>query len=148
MGKYHVTNYEQMSVDDFNQPSGLPIDRDNRWVVRADKIPWHDLEKQYALVFTSNRGPKPLPFRLVFGALMIQQLLELTDEETLEQIKENPYLQYFVGQSGYVYQRPFSSSTLSRARQRIGDDEVLAMVDRIEDLMVAEGVTSKIGKRH
>ena len=126
MGKYHVTNYEQMSFDDFNQPSGLPIDRDNRWVVRADKIPWHDLEKQYALVFTSNRGPKPLPFRLVFGALMIQQLLELTDEETLEQIKENPYLQYSLVNQGMfindhlVHQR-------CRARQRIGDDEVLAM---------------------
>ena len=53
-----------------------------------------------------------------------------------------------MGQSGYVYQRPFSSSTLSRARQRIGDDEVLAMVDQIEDMMIAKGVTSKIGKRH
>lgn len=148
MGKYHVTNYEQMSFDDFNQPTGLPINRDNRWVVRADKMPWHDLEGQYAMVFTSNRGPKPLPFRLVFGALMIQQLLELTDEETLEQIKENPYLQYFVGLPGYVYERPFSSSTLSRARQRIGDTEVLAMVNEMEDLMLQKGITSKIGRQH
>ncbi|MFL2018875.1 transposase [Weissella hellenica] len=148
MGKYHVTNYEQLSFDDFNQPTGLPINQNNRWVVRADNMPWHDLEKQYAMVFKSKCGPKPLPFRLVFGALMIQQLLELTDEETLEQIKENPYLQYFVGQSGYVYERPLSSSTLSRARQRIGDAEVLAMVNEMEALMAQKGINSKIGRQH
>lgn len=41
MGKYHVTNYEQLSFDDFNQPTGLPINQNNRWVVRADNMPWH-----------------------------------------------------------------------------------------------------------
>jgi len=41
--------------------------------------------------------------RTAFGALIIKERLGLSDEETVEMISENPYLQYFMllGLSGY-----------------------------------------------
>ena len=33
--------------------------------------------------------------RIALGALIIKEKLKLSDEETVEQIRENPYLQYF-----------------------------------------------------
>ena len=48
-----------------------------------------------------HRQPRaPLPRRLR-GALLVQARLCLTDEETVEQIRENPYIQYFLGFEGY-----------------------------------------------
>jgi hypothetical protein len=39
--------------------------------------------------------------RLALGSLIIKEKLGTSDRETVEQIKENPYLQYFIGQSHY-----------------------------------------------
>jgi len=39
--------------------------------------------------------------RVAFAALIIQEKLGLTDEEMVEQIRENPYLQYFIGYGEY-----------------------------------------------
>ncbi|MCC3631205.1 MAG: transposase [Microcoleus sp. PH2017_39_LGB_O_B] len=41
-------------------------------------------------------------------------------EPPREQIRENPYLQYFLGLSGYSNARPFDSSMFVYFRQRIG----------------------------
>ena len=35
--------------------------------------------------------------RIAYGALVIKEQLSISDKETLKQIAENPYLQYFLG---------------------------------------------------
>ena len=42
-----------------------------------------------------------LSFRMALGALIIKEKLSISDRETVEQIKENPYLQYFIGIESY-----------------------------------------------
>ena len=39
------------------------------------------------------------PFRIALGALIIKEKLGISDRETIEQIREKPYLQYFLGMS-------------------------------------------------
>jgi hypothetical protein len=34
---------------------------------------------------------------MALGALIIKEKLGISDRETVEQIRENPYLQYFIG---------------------------------------------------
>ena len=46
-------------------------------------------------------GRSALPGRVVFGSLIIKERLGTTDEETAEQIRENPYLQFFLGLSEF-----------------------------------------------
>ena len=47
---------------------------------------------------------------MALGALYIQQRLGVTDRETVELITESPFLQFFIGLSGFQYLKPFDSS--------------------------------------
>jgi len=44
---------------------------------------------------------------MALGALVINEKLRVTDDETIEQIKENPYFQYFIGLESYQNEAPF-----------------------------------------
>jgi hypothetical protein len=56
----------------------------------------------------------------VIGAVIIKHKLSISDEETVEQIRENPYLQYFIGLKGFQAKAPFASSLLVEIRKRMG----------------------------
>ena len=62
----------QIRFSDFNQPMGLTMSPENRWVKKADLIPWDELECEYAGLFKSKTGTVAKPFRLALGALLIQ----------------------------------------------------------------------------
>ena len=87
----------QHSFLDFNQPMGLHMNPDNRWVRLADRIPWDEFEVKYAKLFPSDTGNVAKPLRMALGALIIQTKFQFSDRELVEQIAENPYLQYFIG---------------------------------------------------
>ena len=55
-------------------------------------------------------GAPAKPVRVALGALIIKEKMRLTDEETVEQIRENPYLQYFLGYEGYQDEALFDPS--------------------------------------
>ena len=61
---------------------------------------------------------------MALGALIIKDFLGTSDRETVEQIKENPYLQYFLGMSSYTNKEPFDASMLVYFRERISIDLV------------------------
>jgi len=109
---------KQQTIDDFILPFGGALSADNRWVIKAEMIPWDDIEGDYSDLFPGDSGNVAKPARLAFGALIIKETLGLTDEETVEQIRENPYLQYFVGFKQYTNEKPFDSSLMVRFRQR------------------------------
>jgi hypothetical protein len=51
-----------------------------------------------------------------FGALFIKQRLGLTGEETVEQVRENAYMQFFLGFAGYSSKVPFNPSMMVHFR--------------------------------
>ncbi|MBP2644186.1 MAG: family transposase, partial [Firmicutes bacterium] len=69
-----------------------------------------ELEKEYLTLFTGKKGQIAKPLRLALGALLIQIEYGYSDEETVLQIQENPYLQFFCGLPGYEDKPPFDSS--------------------------------------
>lgn len=91
-------------------PLGGKLDPDNLWVLFSSLMPWEALEETYAPQFNSTTGAPAKPVRLAFGALFIKQRLGLTDEETVEQIRENAYMQFFLGFAGYSSKPPFDPS--------------------------------------
>ncbi len=92
---------------------------ENRWIKMADRIPWDEFETTYASLFPSHKGNVAKPLRMALGALLIQTKFQYSDRELVEQIKENPYLQYFIGLPGYQEEAPFDASTLVLFRKRI-----------------------------
>jgi len=90
-----------MTFSDFNQPLGLKMNENNRWIKKAELIPWEKIEVKYAELFKSNTGMPAKPLRMALGSLLIQKQYGYSDEELVEQLRENPYYQYFIGMPGY-----------------------------------------------
>ncbi len=91
----------QISLADFKQPVGMNLKESNRWVKKAQTIPWLEIEKRYAALFTNRKGNVAKPLRLALGACIIQAEYGFSDKETALMLQENPYLQYFCGYPGY-----------------------------------------------
>ena len=116
---YKSSDKSQSSFLDFNQPMGLHMNPDNRWIKMADSIPWDVFEKKYKRLFKAKTGNVAKPLRTALGALIIQTKFQYSDRELVEQLTENPYLQYFIGLPGYQEEPPFDASTLVLFRKRI-----------------------------
>ena len=122
----------QLSFENFYLPFGGKLSGENRWVKLSELIPWQELETKYADLFSSGMGAPAKPFRMALGALIIKERLGTSDAETVEQIRENPYLQYFLGLSQYSEQAPFDASMLVHFRKRLS----LEMVQQINEQVV------------
>ena len=110
----------QISLSDFKQPVGMNLKENNRWAKKAQTIPWTEIEKRYAALFTNRKGNVAKPLRLALGACIIQAEYGYSDEETALQIQENPYLQYFCGYAGYDDSKlPFDPSLMVYFRNRL-----------------------------
>ncbi len=121
----------QISLTDFQQPLGMKLREDNRWVKKAQIIPWSKIEVRYAALFPSKTGNVAKPLRLALGALIIQQEYGYPDEELTLQIQENPYLQYFCGYPCFDDSKPpFDASLMVHFRKRI-TPEILAEINEM-----------------
>ena len=120
----HTTS-EQTS---FLMPFGADLDASNRWVRMARLVPWGAVEEQYGKRFRRDRGGhRPLTARIALGSLIVKERLGLTDRETVEQIRENPYIQYFLGYGSFSSAVPFDASLMVHFRARLGFDCIQAM---------------------
>jgi IS5 family transposase len=127
----------QLAFHDFPGGfSGARIFSDNRWVKLAQIIPWDLVDKKYAENFVGRRTGNPaVESRIAFGALIIKQELNLSDEDTVAMIQENPHCQYFLGMSEFTDQTPFDASKLVAFRKRFTPE---AMAEINEAIITAE----------
>ena len=89
-------------------------------------------EEEYAENFSEKMGPIAKPFRMALGALIIKEKLGNSDREIVEQIRENPYLQYFLGMPSYSNEVPFDATLMVYFRERIDQD----MINKVNKKMV------------
>jgi hypothetical protein len=147
---YPKKESEKSTVENFKIPSEWKPKEENRWVIMSKIIPWEEFEEEYAKNFSENKGAPAKPFRMALGSLIIKEILGISDRETVEQIKENPYLQYFIGLEVYENKEPFDASMLVHFRQRIGMDLVnqinKKMVKEAEEKILAEVEEKEEGK--
>ena len=110
----------QISLEDFGQPVGMNLKDSNRWVKRAQMIPWIEIEKKYAKLFSNKKGNVAKSLRLGLGARIIQAEYGYSDAEIPLQIQENPYLQYFCGYKAFDDSKPpFDPSMMVYFRKRL-----------------------------
>lgn len=127
---YKFNRNAQITFSDFNQPLGMKMNANNRWVKKAEMIPWDKIEEKYAELFPSKTGMPAKPLRMALGSLLIQKQYGYSDEELVEQLRENPYYQYFIGMPGYEDKYPFVPSLLVEFRKRLSE-EILGVVNEI-----------------
>lgn len=102
-------------------------------------MPWDDLAAIYSKRVSPNQGAPTIDPRIVIGAMVIKHRMGLDDRGTIEMIQENPYMQYFLGLSGFQQEAVFDASLFVSLRKRIGFEEFDAMTDALlERLREAE----------
>lgn len=120
----------QIGFSDFGQPVGMKMNPQNRWVEKADSIPWEEIEPRYSQLFTNKKGNVAKPLRLALGACIIQGEYGFSDEETALMIQEHPYLQFFCGFAEYKDEPPFDPSLMVYFRKRL-TPEVLGEINEM-----------------
>jgi hypothetical protein len=141
---YRKDNPNQLSFEDFYLPFGGKLRSDNRWVILSKQIPWDQIEQTYATHFQgATSGNVAKPARVALGALIIKERLGLTDRETVLQIQENPYLQFFLGFAEYEDKPPFDHSVMVHFRKRFDK----ASLAKINDMIVGKAKVSPAAKQ-
>lgn len=127
----YVSN-NQLTLIGFETPFEQRLTKENRWVKMAQQIPWDKIVTKYDQQFTATEGRPPISGRVVIGAIMIKHLGNLSDRETILQIQENMFMQYFLGYSSFTNEAPFSASLFVEIRERLS----LELLTSINEVVV------------
>ena len=95
----------------------------------AERIDWFSFDEGLAECFCSDNGRPSLPTRLMVGLHYLKYTYDLSDEEVISQWLENPYWQYFTGNTFFEHDAPLDSSSMSRWRKYLkvaGAEKMLA----------------------
>lgn len=128
---YRSKNQRQLEFPDFYLPFSGHLDPENRWIVLARLVPWELAEEIYHAGLCEDFGSPIVPSRTALGAMIVKERLGLTDRETVETIRENPYLQFFIGKEEFSRDRPFDASLMVDFRKRFGEEGMQRMSDAI-----------------
>ncbi|MDD4817675.1 MAG: transposase [Victivallaceae bacterium] len=115
------------------------LNPEKRWVKKAGLVPWTELEMNYAKHFQNHgRGEAALNVRVALGALLIKEILQLSDRDVVEMVCENPYLQYFLWFKSFQTKPPFSASLMTHFRKRLPKDIVISFNEKVIGLAKEE----------
>ena len=117
----YKTNAGQASL--FDDPAnfiGARLNPNNRWVQMSSMIPWDLLDEKYNAQFRNKKVGNPAKAaRMALGSHIIKEKFGISDQETVEHIKESPYLQWFIGLPEFTDKAPFDASTMTWFRKRL-----------------------------
>jgi transposase, IS5 family len=94
----------------------------------ARAIDWRFLEGRFGAVYCDRAGHPPLPTRLMAGLAILKAMHDLSDEALCERWVENPYFQLFCGEEFFQHKTSFDRSSLTRWRQRMGEEKLTALI--------------------
>lgn len=100
------------------------IDMRHDLVQLADLIDWEVFEREWTGFFPSHTGRPATPPRLVAGLFYLQHTFRLSDEAVVARWAENPYWQHFCGETFFQHRLPIDPSSMTRWRNRIGEEGV------------------------
>lgn len=111
------------------------INMEHELVKLARTISWHFIEERCGQAYSDGPGMPPLPTRLMAGLAILKHTFDLSDEELCARWVENPYFQHFCGEEFFCHELPFDRSSMTRWRQRMGEERIAALLQ--ESLHVA-----------
>lgn len=129
--KFYAPKYKQLDLG-LLRSSLDELDKTNRWVALGDLLPWTELEKEYnSRLDNQKKGAGNKPARMILGAMIIKHKLNLSDAETIEIIRESPYMQYFCGLHEFTDKPIFAPSLFVTIRKRLSEEELNKMTVKL-----------------
>jgi transposase, IS5 family len=111
------------------------IDMGHPKAVLARQIDWLHLAERFGECYSEVPGHPALATRLMAGLQILKYTENLSDEVLCARWVENPYYQYFCGEEFFQHELPFERTSMTRWRQRMGDERLEALLQ--ESLFVA-----------
>ncbi|HRZ22110.1 MAG TPA: IS5 family transposase [Bacteroidales bacterium] len=137
--KHPYISPNQLDLVGFESPFSQSLDANNRWVVLAGKIPWDLLVSTYQQQLNNGHmGADGINPRVAIGAMILKHLCNTSDRETVLQIQENIYMQYFIGYSSFSTDPPFDPSLFVEFRKRLGIEQINQINEKILGLSHAQ----------
>jgi hypothetical protein len=146
---YKANETQQVGLNDrFNNLT----EKEKKVVLGSWAKPFADIifpsihEDDFAVLYSGNKATRPnTPVNIVVGAMIIKEIVGMTDNEVLESLSCDIRMQYALHTTSYAEQ-PMSDRTFSRFRQRLyeyeqetGEDlmkeELLSQADKIAKFM-------------
>jgi len=144
-------NPDQIEIVDFILPFSGRLNPGNKWIRLSKMIPWEELAGRYTRKMCKDFGRLSIKPRVAIGALIIKHFKQMSDEETIEEIQENPYLQYFLGYSGYQIKPCFDASLFVTIRKRLSARQIEAIngvfIMKVNELRQIEKEAKHSGRR-
>jgi hypothetical protein len=136
---YRKEDKNQLTMEAFMLPFGGHLSTENRWVKMAKLMPWDVIEEEYAKSMCEESGRESLPARIAYGAIHIKEQENLTDERTVEYLRENPYAQYFVGLKEFRKEALFDTSMMVHFRKRFPAQAIQRINEALYERRHAKG---------
>ena len=128
----HYISPNQLTLLGFETPFEQKLTTENRWVKMAKAMPWDEVVVHYDRLFSSVEGRPPISGRVILGAMIIKHIEGLTDRKTIQHIRENMFMQYFLGYTSFTNEAPFSDTLFVEIRKRLSLD----LLSKINDVIV------------
>jgi IS5 family transposase len=123
------------------------IDRRHELVKLAELIDWRHFDREWGEAFCENGRPA-IATRLIAGLHYLKHTYGLSDEQVVQRWSENPYWQYFCGETYFQHELPLNPSSLTRWRQRLGDTGMESLLGATIDAAIeSKAVTLRDLKR-
>lgn len=147
--KLNYVSQSQLQIVGFDSPFSQKLNPANRWVILADKIPWDILVNVYNDQLKNKKtGADGINARVAIGAVIIKLYCDLSDRETVQQIQENMYMQYFIGYSSFSDEPPFDPSLFVDFRKRLGIEQIEKINNLILGLNTSVDINSVPVENH
>jgi len=121
----------QLKFDEFSSFYHLKLDPDNRWIQLASILPWDKMVSQWSKHYSTSMGAVGVNPRVLIGSMIIKHKMNLTDEDTLLIIRENPYMQFFLGLEQFNPESVFAPSLFVEIRKKVGAETFDFMSDMV-----------------
>lgn len=99
------------------------IDGKHELVKLSRAIDWARFDEAFGGLYRDGGRPA-LPTRLMAGLAILKFMAGLSDEQLTAQWVENPYYQFFTGEVFFQHKARFDRSSMTRWRQRLGDQKL------------------------
>lgn len=133
---FNYTPQNQLEIFDFKTEFESKLDPKNRWVKMAKLLDWDRLAAVYSQNFSSTMGAKGIDARIIIGALIIKHIEAKDDRGTIDAIKENPYMQFFLGFDHFSSEPVFDPSLFVHIRKRLGNEDF----DKMNQAIIAKAL--------
>jgi IS5 family transposase len=114
-------NIKNPQLNVFRVPLVSIINMEHELVLLDRRIDWQAVDKEFSIYYP-ELGRPAVPIRKMVGSMLLKQMYNLGDETFVARWIENPYWQYFCGETYFQYDKPYDPSEFVHFRKRIGEE--------------------------